>query len=48
MASHALKDFKCTLRRQAPSAARRAVLCLHVVHLKSFNARLAVDYPLLI
>ncbi len=28
------------------SASRRAVLCLHVVHLKSFNARLAVDYPL--
>ncbi len=26
-------------------ASRRAVLCLHVVHLKSFNARLAVDYP---
>ncbi len=21
------------------------VLCLHVVHLKSFNARLAFDYP---
>ncbi len=22
------------------------ILCLHIVHLKSFNARLAVDYPL--
>ncbi len=31
----------------AASASRRAVLCLHVVHLKSFNALLAVDYPLL-
>ncbi len=37
MASRALKDFKCTTWRQRTT--RREA------HLKSFNARLAVDYP---
>ncbi len=39
MASRTLKDFKCTTWRQR-TARREAE-----VHLKSFNARLAVDYP---
>ncbi len=42
MASRTLKDFKFTY------ASHRVVLGFHVMHLKSFNARLAVDYPLLI
>ncbi len=40
MASRVLNDFKWALSRVVP--------CLHVVHLKSVNTWLAVDYPLLL
>ncbi len=40
MACRALKDLKCISQRQP------LCLCLHVMHLKSFNVRIAVNYPL--
>lgn len=45
MACSALMDFKCTLGRQHPLHFTSGS-SLPPRHLKSFNARQAIDYPL--